>query len=438
MALPLAVFEDRNVTVAQADTGSGALPISSPSTEQNRMRGNAPKTVDEARAQQNRKQPEISNDPHSLAGSVMLLRSRQPSTLQLPPPYPASTTKHATGRSEELVLPDELLRPPSPRSMQILGKSRGLKRDRLDSSQPTPPAKRPAVHPHPAAKPRLQKGKAAVRGLPVSSPQPAQPGGSNWWSQGSPGQPVKDPPQWAFAAQANMVQDASHSGYPTPSGAQYMQLSGRRDLASWQPAYPSGPPVPYRAYTRGNKHIPNDTPAWASAHEQEHSEASPSSPPVSRRSMTPANQSKQISQKPVSDHPTPGGHQQPRAERYTGRSQDMQMQDLVNEVLGQDAPACWTSQSTHKQHSRAGAPSWSRARSSSGQLGQIHPQLQRSWPAPEGGRYVLASPPVSKKQQPGKRPAQAEWKAQYPQQSSPLGSLDLGCVTFGPLYLSLY
>ena len=124
------------------------------------------------------------------------------------------------------------------------------------------------------------------------------------------------------------------------------------------------------------------------------------------------------------------------------------MQDLVKEVLAHDTPACWTNEGTHKQHSRAGAPSWSRARSSSGreadgqgpgQRRQMHPQLQQSWPAPDGGRYVLATPPLSKKQQPGDRSTRAGWKAQHPsQRSSPPGSPDNGCALCSPSHPLLY
>ena len=218
MALPLAVFEDRNVPAAQANGAIAAMTISSPARGEKRKADLAPIFASGAGVQQRRMQPEA---PHSLAGSVMLVRSREHITSQLPPSYPASTAKHATDRPEELVLPADILSPPSPRSMQILGKSRGLKRDRLDSTQPTPPAKRPAINPNSAAKARPQKGKAAARSLPVPPPQPAQPVGSNWWSQGSPGQLAQNTSQSGPAAQPSITQDHSYRGGPSPSGAEY-------------------------------------------------------------------------------------------------------------------------------------------------------------------------------------------------------------------------
>ena len=210
----------------------------------------------------------------------MLLRSQQPSSSQLPPSHTASTSKPATGHSEVLPLPDDVLSPPSPRSMQILGKSRGLKRDRLESSQPTPPAKRPAMTPKSASKPRPHKVKAAVPSIALSPPpHTAQPVGSNWWAQGASAQPVQAPDHLAPAAHANPVQDHSRGDHPSLSGAvQHMQPSRQRGPESWQPAYPSSPPVPHQAYTRGSKHVPSVPPAWASPHEQTHAEAWHSSP----------------------------------------------------------------------------------------------------------------------------------------------------------------
>lgn len=447
MALPLEVFEDRKVPAAQAGGGSAALSMSISATGQDRSPGNVPTPASSTGAQHKRHQAQVSSAPQSLAGSVMLLRSRQPSTLQLPPSYPASAAKHDTGRSEELGLPDVLLSPPSPRSMQILGKSRGLKRDRLDFLQPTPPAKRPALAPNPGRKPTPRKGKAAVPGLAVSPPQTAQPVGSNWWSQGPAAQPGLVPHQLAPSTQGDMAPSHSRGGHPSLSGTQYMQLSGQRDSASWQPGYPSSPPVPYRAYTTGNEHIPNDGPAWAPSSEQEDAGAWHSSPPVSRRSTMPAKQAmQQPSRQPVPERPGTGAIQQPQTVRYKGKMQDMQMQDLVNEVLAQDTPACWMNGSTRKQHSRAGAPSRIQDIHSPtlraggqgpGQRVQTCPQPEQSWPAPEGGRYILASPPASKMQQPKTRSTQAERKDQHlGQHHSAMGSLENGCVVRSPLHLS--
>ena len=416
MALPLAVFEDRNAPAAQAGSGKAALPISNPGTGQKNVREAVPRSASQAGLQLRRKQPEVSSTPHSLAQSVMLLRSQQPSSSQPQSTRPASTSKPATGHSEELVLPDDVLSPPSPRSMQILGKSRGLKRDRLESSQPTPPAKRPAINPNSASKPRLHKFKAAAPSMVLSPPQKAQPVGSNWWAQGT-AQPVQAPGQLAPATHASLVQDHSRGGLPSQSGAQHMQPSGQQGSASWQPAYPSSPPVPDQAYPRGNNHVPSSSPAWASAHAQTHAEAWQSSPPVS---TLPAKRAKQQPfRQPGPEHHSSAPRQQPRAGTYTGRSQDMQMQDLVNEVLAHDTPACWTNGSMHKQHSRAGAPSWPEAAGSQahpanghgpGQRGQAHLQPEQSWPAPDGGRYILAPAPASKKQQFKTRSAQAEWR----------------------------
>ena len=439
MALPLEVFEDRSVLAAQADGGSAAL--SSPATRQHRSLGNVPTPASKTGGQHKRNQPEVTCAPQSLAASVMLLRSHQPSTLQLSLSHPASAAKHGIGRSEELGVPDDLLSPPSPRSMQILGKSRGLKRDRLDSSQPTPPAKRPALAPNSVCKPTPRKGKAAVPGLAALPPQTAQPVGSNWWSQGSAAQPVPVPSQLAPATKADMALNHSRTGHPSLSGAQYMQLSGWRDSASWQPGYPSSPPVPYGAYTRGNKHIPND-PVWAPSCEQESAGAWHSSSPVSRHSTVPAKQAlRQPSQQHVPERSSTGADQQPQAVRYKGRSQDMQMQDLVNEVLAHDTPACWAKGSTREQHSRAGGPSWTKDRhiptpraggQGPGQRMQTHPQPEQSWPAPDGGRYILALPPVSKMQQPETKATQAERKDQHLEQHhSPMGGVENGCVVCG-------
>ncbi len=441
MALPLAVFEDRNAPAAQAGSGKAALPISNPGTGQKNVREAVPRSASQAGLQLRRKQPEVSSTPHSLAQSVMLLRSQQPSSSQPQSTRPASTSKPATGHSEELVLPDDVLSPPSPRSMQILGKSRGLKRDRLESSQPTPPAKRPAINPNSASKPRLHKFKAAAPSMVLSPPQKAQPVGSNWWAQGT-AQPVQAPGQLAPATHASLVQDHSRGGLPSQSGAQHMQPSGQQGSASWQPAYPSSPPVPDQAYPRGNNHVPSSSPAWASAHAQTHAEAWQSSPPVS---TLPAKRAKQQPfRQPGPEHHSSAPRQQPRAGTYTGRSQDMQMQDLVNEVLAHDTPACWTNGSMHKQHSRAGAPSWPEAAGSQahpanghgpGQRGQAHLQPEQSWPAPDGGRYILAPAPASKKQQFKTRSAQAEWRAQRPgQQDTASASLDNGCVACDSLY----
>ena len=441
MALPLAVFEDRNVQAAQAGSGKAALPISSPVTGQKTMREAAPKSASQAGLQHRRKQPEVCSVSHSLAQSVMLLRSQQPSSLQLPPAHPASTSKPATGHSEELALPVDVLSPPSPRSMQILGKSRGLKRDRLDSSQPSPPAKRPATTPNAASKPRPHKVKAAVPNVVLSPPQTAQPVGSNWWAQGSSAQPVHSPDERAPAAHADLVQDHSRGGHPSQAGAQHMQPPGQRESPSWQPACPSSPPFPYQAHIRGSRDVSVKAPAWASPHEHTHAEAWRSSPPVSRRSTLAAKPAKQQpSRQPPPEHHSSAPRQQPQTARYNGRSQDLQMQDLVSEVLAQDTPACWANGSSHKQHSRAVASSWSTAHQAdgqaSGQRGQAHQQPEQSWPAPDGGRYILAPPQVSKKQQSKTRSAQPEWRAQgLGQQGSATGSLNNGYVSFAPAVL---
>ncbi len=446
MALPLAVFEDRDVLAAQTGSAIAALPIFSPSIEQNKAAGNSQKAISETGARQRRKQAEVSSAPHSLAQSVMLLRSQHPSSSQLPPSHPASTSKTATGHSEVLPLPDDVLSPPSPRSMQILGKSRGLKRDRLESSQPTPPAKRPAMTPKSASKPRPHKVKAAVPSIALSPPpQTAQPVGSNWWAQGSSAQPVQAPDHLAPAAHANLVQDHSRGGQASLSGAvQHMQPSGQQGPESWQPAHPSSPSVPHQAHTRGSRHIPSVPPAWASPHEQTRAEAWHSSPSVSRHGTVPGDQSQQQpSRRPAPDHHSSAAHQQPQAARYNGRSQNLQMQDLVNEVLAHDTPACWGNGSTQKQQRRAGAASTPGIRSpmhragghNPGQRGQAPLQPEQSWPAPEGGQYILAPPPVSRKQQSKPRSAQAEWSGQRPgQQDDASGSLYNGCVACAPLH----
>ncbi len=404
MALPLAVFEDRDVLAAQTGSAIAALPIFSPSTEQNKAAGNSQKAISETGARQRRKQAEVSSAPHSLAQSVMLLRSRQPSSSAA-----AATTprKHlpstATGRSEECCrCQTMLLSPPSPRSMQILGKSRGLKRDRLESSQPTPPAKRPAMTPKSASKPRPHKVKAAVPSIALSPPpQTAQPVGSNWWAQGSSAQPVQAPDHLAPAAHANLVQDHSRGGHPSLSGAvQHMQPSGQRGPESWQPAYPSSPPVPHQAYTRGNKHIPSVPPAWASPHEQTHAEAWHSSPPVSRHGTVPGNQSKQQpSRRPVPDHHSSAAHQQPQAaalqwqepehadagpgERGSCPRHTSMLEEWQHTEAAQQGRCCEPPGIRSPSIGQVGTP---------GQRGQAPLQPEQSWPAPEGGRTFSPRP----------------------------------------------
>lgn len=454
-ALPFAVFEDRSAPGSEIGLNPPTYVSSPPGANAKAQYSKAEAGgTSEPEEQGPRRQPEVSNALPTLAGTVMMLRSHQPSPPQTPLSGAGSTPKRITGPSDQL-LSDDLMSPPSPRSMQILGKSRGLKRDRLDSSQPIPPAKKPGSNTKSAMKAKPQKAKASVASLALltSAPQPTQPAGSNWWAQGSLGQPMQDQSAWLPAKQVSMQQNYSQWTAAPQARMDHMQPPGH-NIASWLPAFASNPTRSLRTHPQGQgKQMQNDPNTWAPAYEQQQSDAWPPAPSMSQRGIMPATEAmQQPPQSFASQQPDIRAQQHPQPGHFTGRSLGMHMHDLVDEVLAHDIPACWTNGSAqHKHNRRAHSPAaWAdghnheppgqthmlheqpRVNGQPGhmylqneQLRQGHLQSGNSWPAPAGG-HILAAQPAGKAQRPKKN---ARKKAQrLAQPANVSGSLSNGCA----------
>lgn len=398
LALPLAVFEDRGA----APDSAGPLQVGrecdeSLAAEQaisaQKVNGNK----QEARKARKRKQPEDNSMPKSLAGSVMMLRSQHSPASSVLPVGTEATIQYAQGPPAQQQTPDGGMAPPSPDLMQILGKSRGLKRDPLEPAQLMPTLKKSKI--------KSLAQKAPVVNL--TPPLPAgQPVGSNWWAQVPPG-----PPMQTFNQQAAIQQPASweHSSPYVDACAWGSASQQQQQSAPW-PLPPNAAPKSAmqaaEAYPRGP----------ASQHEQQ--AALWPLPP----NMT---NGKSQSQAPVADWQEPRQHHshQPsmRAQmpaqkvQYHGRSQGGHMRDLVGEVLAYDVPACWGNGNAQQQQYHGAGPlpkmeAGGDARLPNMQPGQGPGQPGQWWPAPDGGRFVLDTRPKkqrAKKAKQDKQPQQA-------------------------------
>ena len=174
-ALPLSVFENRGASLESpaAFNVTAAAFTSSPPLGRPLSKQEPNENAREAQRQRKRKQPEGSTVLDSSLGSLMTLRSHQAQGES------ESGQDIAAGLNQPLI-PD-LTMPPSPRSMEILGRSRGLRRARLAPHQQQKSSlKTVPSHQQPQA---AQMSSPAAR---IPSELASQPVGSNWWAAGQP------------------------------------------------------------------------------------------------------------------------------------------------------------------------------------------------------------------------------------------------------------
>lgn len=425
--LPLAVYEDIDTPLkvfSNARNEGGPTSASSPPAEQgNQEQGsNGHDDMPDTRVQRKRKQPEVISE--SLAGSVMMLRSQQINSAPIVQLQAGSKIQQEFGQPDELLASHVVTRPPSPLSLEILGKSRGLKRARLQGSQPTPSPKKPASH--------LQPQKAAAPDPSCTLPPlPAQPMGSNWWEQGPLWQPMQGTKQWAAAYQPAAGQSPA---------VQHMEQPEQQSLPCWQPpqATPNGarpgnrsvlPPGIHPAPSSASQQQYNGQPSGRTRgatqqhpqpgidgqmppplwQEPEQPQPWSSSDPVSQQAMVPA---PVAAKRPSAFQPSMGSLQPPQAMHPNGRGGAWPMQDLMNEVLAYDDSAEWSDSAGQQQRTeRNGFCLRDGEQHGIREVRQRHLQHEQALLAPNGGNFTLGT--VSKKQRAKKRVKQKQQQAQH-------------------------
>ena len=355
-ALPLSVFEDRGapLEIPAANNNTAADFISSPPAGRPSLKQQPDGNAQEARKQRKRKQPEGTIVLDSSLGSVMTLRSHQA-------PADRDSGQEGAAGFNELLIPD-LTTPPSPRSMEILGRSRGLKRANLvPNRQQRSPLKKGTLDEHPQSA-QMYSPAARMHSEPAS-----QPVGSNWWAAGQPMQ---------------------HPG-ALPAGQQHhLGWQGAAEQV-WHPGYQSPPRWPGQQV---NKHAPShpaleEGSGVASAGPRhgralKRQRASQHAPPAEAQPCLP--RANVPSHTPYHAQGALGGH-------------------LVGETIAHAVPACWAGRLSHCQQDLACLPAAQRAEAAqcSEQHSSIDPAMrptghQQSWPAPGDGSNVLS--PLPKKQ----------------------------------------
>ena len=394
LGLPLAVFEDRGAAPDSAGPlqagREGDEPLAAErAISAQKLNGNK----QEARKARKRKQPEDNSVPESLAGSVMMLRSQHSPAIL--PVSTEATIQDTKGPPAQRQMPNGGMASPSPGLMQILGKSRGLKRDPLEPAQLMPPLKKRKI--------KSLAPKAPVVNL--APPLPAgQPVGSNWWAQVPPG-----PPMQTYIQQAAIQQPASwEHNNPSVDACAWGSASQQQQqqLAPWAlppNAAPRSAMQAAEAYPRGS----------ASQHEQQAAPwpLSPNMTNGKSRSQAPIAEWQETRQH-HSHRPSTRAQMPAQPGQYNGRSQGGHMRDLVGEVLAYDMPACWGSGNVQQQQYHGSGP-FSKMEAGGDPL---VPSMQPGqgpgqwWPAPDGGRFVLDTRPKkqrAKKAKQGKQPQQA-------------------------------
>ena len=374
-ALPLSVFEDRGAPLESpaaindraADVASSP-PFARPSSKQEPI-GDAR----EAQRQHKRKQPEGIAVLDCSLGSVMTLRSHQAQG------DGESSQDIAAGLSQPLI-PDVTM-PPSPRSMEILGRSRGLRRARLaPHHQQKSSLKMVAPHQQP------QVARMSTPAARVFSELASQPVGSNWWAARQPMQ---------------------HPG-ALPAGQQHH--------AGWQGA--SEQPLP-------QGHL--NSPTWPAHQAKKHTASHPAFEEGSGVASAGPRHGRAWKRQRTGQHALPAEAQpfHPRAAHTAPHcAQSAPAQHLAGEALAHAAPACWAGMLSPLQQElacEAGAQlaeaAHSNERHSSMEPAVGPAGLQQSWPAPGGGSGVLAPP--GKKQR-GKLTGKGKQKQQSLQPAVPV------------------
>ena len=370
-ALPLSVFEDRGAPLEspaaindRAADYASSPPFGLPSSKQEAI-GNAR----EAQRQHKRKQAEGITVLDSSLGSVMTLRSHQAQG------DGESGQGIAEGINQPLI--HDLTTPPSPRSMEILGRSRGLRRARLAPHQQQKSSLR-MVNPH--QQPQVAQMSSPAARTP--SELASQPVGSNWWV-------ARRPMQHTGALPAGQQQHAGWQG-----AAEQPLPQGNHKSASWLAHQAKKHAISYPAFEEG-------------------SGVAPAGPRHSRA----------MKRQRTSQHALPAEAQPflPRAAHIAPHcAQSAPVQHLVGEALAHAAPACWAGRLSPLQQElacQAGAQPAEAA-----QFGEGHSSmepameptgLQQSWPAPGGGSGVLAPPP---KKQRGEQRGKLKGKGKQRQQ----------------------
>ena len=374
-ALPLSVFEDRGASLESpaAFNVTAAAFTSSPPLGRPLSKQEPNENAREAQRQRKRKQPEGSTVLDSSPGSLMTLRSHQAQGDS------ESGQDIAAGLNQPLI-PD-LTMPPSPRSMEILGRSRGLRRARLAPHQQQKSSLK-TVPPH-------QQPQAAQMSSPaarVPSELASQPVGSNWWAAGQPMQQTGALPAgqehragWQGAAEQLLPQGHLNSpGWPAHQAMRH---------ATSHPAFEEGSGVASAGPRHGRASKRQRT--------QQHA------PPAEAQPSFPR-----------------AAHTAPHC------AQSAPAQHLVGEALAHAAPACWAGRLSRGQQELAcqasalpaqGAHFSERRSSMKPAMGPTG--LQQSWPEIDGGSSMLATPP---KKQRGEQRGKLKGKGKQKQQPAQL------------------
>ena len=395
VALPLSVFEDRGalwespaaINDRAADSASSP-PFGRPSCKREPIRNAL-----EAQRQHKREQPEGITALDSSPGSVMTLRSHQAQG-------DGESGQGIAAGCDQPLLPD-LTMPPSPRSMEILGRSRGLRRARLAPKQ----QQKSSLEPMTTHK-QLQVAQMSSPGAHIPSALASHPVGSNWWAAGPPMQ---------------------HPG---------VLPAERQHHAGWQGAaeqlLPQG-------------HL--NSPSWPAHQAKKHATSHPAFEEGSGVASAGPRHGRALKRQRTSQHAQPAGAQpfHPRAADLScapHSAQGARIQHLVGGPIAHAAPACWAGSLSHHQQElacQAGALP-AKAAHSSKRHSSMEPAmgpvgLQQSWPAPGGGSGVLAPPPKKQRgEQRGKLTGKGKQEQQPVQPAVPVedpnrcGSLLIYCL----------
>ena len=378
-ALPLSVFEDRGAPLVspaaindRAADFASSPPFGRPSCKLEPVRN-----AREAQRKHKRKQPEGNTVLDSSLGSVMTLRSHQAQG-------DSESGLHIAAGLNEPLIPD-LTMPPSPRSMEILGRSRGLRRARLAPKQQQKSSLQPVTtHQQP------QVAQMSSPRAHIPSALASQPVGSNWWAAGQPMEhPGALPAGWQH-----------HGGWQ--GAAEQLLPQGHHNSPHWLAHPAKKHAISHPAFVEGSG-VASAGPRHGRALKRQH----------------------------TSQHAPPAEAQPclPRAAQSTPhRAQDMPAQHLVGEALAHAAPACWAGRLSPLRQElayQAGAPSAEAA-----QFGERHSsmepatgptRLQQSWPAPGGGSGACAPPPKKQRdEQRGKLTGKGKQKQQTAQPAVPV------------------
>ena len=381
-ALPLSVFEDRGAPLespaAINDRAAGfasSPPFGRPSSKQEAV-GNAR----EAQRQHKRKQPEGITVLDSPLGSVMTLRSHQAQE------DGESGQDIAAGLNQSLI-PD-LTMPPSPRSMEILGRSRGLRRARLAPHHQQKSSLKTVI---PHQQPQVaQMSSPAAR---VPSELALQPVGSNWWAVGRP-------MQHPGALPAGQQQHAGWQG-----AAQQLLPQGHPKSLTRSPHQAKKHATSHSAFREGSG-VASAGPRRGRALKRQRT--SQHAPPAEAQSALPR-----------------GAHTAPHC------ADSAPVQHLAGEAHAHAAPACWAGRPSPLQQELVCQASAQTAEAA--QFGERHSSmepameptgLQQSWPARgggSGGSGVLAPPPKKQRgEQRGKLKGKGKQRQQPAQPAVPV------------------